>query len=141
MRDALVGGALAGVGFTGLKLFAGQLLQSVSHNRFLAASSILLGLLVWMNLVARLTLVAAALSATLAADRGLLPASEPAGRAAPVDTAGSAPEGAPARPADAAASRRAARLLLAAGFVLGVAGARLARRAVPERRQGDRGHD
>jgi len=145
---ALVGGALAGVGFTGLKLFASQLLQSVSHNRFLASASILLGLLVWMNLVARLTLVAAALSATLTADRGLLPALEPGNPAAAVlahsahpgaagsatsaaSAASSAPEPPPEPQADAAASRRAARLLLAAGFVLGVAGARLARRVVP----------
>jgi membrane protein len=159
LRDALVGGALAAVGFAGLKLFASQLLQSVSHNRFLAASSILLGLLVWMNLVARLTLVAAALSATLTADRGLLPvlerggpagivlapapgsaaASGSAGSAAASDRAASsalpdpgrstAVDAMAARQADAAASRRAARLLLAAGFVAGVAGARLTHRA------------
>ena len=65
-------GPRAAVGFTLLKFFASELLQSVSRNRFLASFGLIVGLLVWMNLLARLLLVAAAWSATVAADRGHL---------------------------------------------------------------------
>ena len=65
---ALVGGIGLGV----LKLFAGLLLNIADNNKFLATAGVLLGLLVWLNLVSRLTLVAAALAATMAIDRGHL---------------------------------------------------------------------
>src|SRR4051794_26583680 len=66
LRDAAIGGLLASLGFTVLKRFGSELLQAATRNRFLAAFGVLVGLLVWMNLVARVTLVAAALSATVA---------------------------------------------------------------------------
>ena len=61
-----------GIGLGILKLFAGVLLGFSGHNKFLAAAGVLLGLLIWLNLVSRLTLVAAAWGATMALDRGHL---------------------------------------------------------------------
>jgi membrane protein len=117
VRDLAGGAVLGAIGFSLLKLFGTELVRLTSHNRFLAASSLLVGLLVWMNLVARLLLVAAAWSATVAADRGHLPT--PAG-AAPVGAAAGDPSGPPPAPKahPAPRARRAARLLLA-GFLAG----------------------
>ena len=53
---ALFGGIALGV----LKLLSGFLLNGASNNKFLATAGVLIGLLVWLNLVSRLTLVAAA---------------------------------------------------------------------------------
>jgi len=61
-----------GIGLGILKLFAGVLLGFSGNNKFLAAAGVLLGLLIWLNLVSRLTLVAAAWGATMALDRGHL---------------------------------------------------------------------
>jgi membrane protein len=61
-----------GIGLGILKLFAGVLLNAAGNNKFLATAGVLLGLLVWLNLVSRLTLVAAAWGATMALDRGHL---------------------------------------------------------------------
>lgn len=111
LRDFAAGGLFASVGFTVLKLFGSVLLRAASHNRFLAAFGVVVGLLVWMDLVARLTLVAAAWVATVAGDRGHLTATESSGAPqAPVPPAGS-DDGA----------RRIARTLLATGFVAGAA--------------------
>ena len=72
--DLLSGALVGALGLAVLKLSGGVLLRtSGSVNRFLAASSIVVGLLVWMNLVGRLILLAAAWAATTAADRGRLP--------------------------------------------------------------------
>jgi membrane protein len=135
VRDVATGGAVGGVGFTVLKLFATELLTVMAHNRFLAASGIIVGLLVWMNLVARLLLVAAAWSATVASDRGHLRTPDPAALAAsstppPTPADLSSPEQPAAAGAD---SRRAARTLLVAGFLAGAFTARLAARG-PRRR-------
>lgn len=66
LRDAaLFGGVALGV----LKQFAGVLLNGASHNKFLATAGLLLGLLIWLNLVSRVTLVAASWGATVALDR------------------------------------------------------------------------
>ncbi|HYY09393.1 MAG TPA: YihY/virulence factor BrkB family protein [Kineosporiaceae bacterium] len=110
LRDAATGGLVASVGFTVLKLSGSLLLQAATRNRFLAAFGVVIGLLFWMNLVARVTLVGAAWSATVATDRGHL------GDASP----GPAPVTVPVVPA-ADEARRAARTLLAAGFVAGAA--------------------
>lgn len=68
----LLQGALAGaVGFGVLKLFAGQLLGNVGgNNPVLASSAVLAGLALWLNLNARILLVAAAWSAESAVDAG-----------------------------------------------------------------------
>jgi membrane protein len=121
-RDAAVGGVAASVAFTVLKLFGSVLLQFAARNRFLAAFGVLITLLVWMNLVARVTLVAAALSATVAADHGRLATPDPA------TLVGVRPADPVARehvhPEPDPAARRAARTLLLAGFVAGAAAGR-----------------
>jgi membrane protein len=65
---ALVGAVSLGL----LKLTGGVLLRHLSANRALAAFGVLVGLLLWMNLAARLTLLAAAWAATAACDSGHL---------------------------------------------------------------------
>ena len=131
LRDAAVGGFVASVAFTALKLFGSVLLQVALRNRFLAAFGVLVALLVWMNLVARVTLIAAALSATVAADRGHLTTPDPAtlaGVPQPEPDA-AAKDRAVAQehvhpdpdPAPDPQARRAARTLLLAGFVAGAA--------------------
>jgi len=126
LRDVAVGGFAASLGFTVLKLFGNVLLQFATRNRFLAAFGVIVTLLVWMNLVARVTLVGAALSATVAADRGHLATPDPAALTAAAG-AESALQETVARehvhPVADPAARRAARALLVAGFVVGAAAA------------------
>jgi membrane protein len=122
---ALVGGLGLGV----LKLFAGLLLNLADNNKFLATAGVLLGLLVWLNLISRLTLIAAALGATMAIDRGHLvepgsdsPSSVPA---MPLSRPAVRSDGGPASavPFTPVVSPRAAdRVSVAAGAVIGVAG-------------------
>jgi membrane protein len=120
LRDAAVGGLAASVGFTVLKLSASVLLQVAVRNRFLAAFGLVVGLLVWMNLVARVTLVAGALSATVAADRGHLALPDPAVPAGVRGAAREVTDTAAGEGADPASeAHRAARILLGAGFVAG----------------------
>jgi membrane protein len=69
-QGALAGGVALGL----LKVFGGVLLDHLPARRFLAAFAVVVGLLVWMNLVGRLTLLAASWSATRAAEVGELPA-------------------------------------------------------------------
>jgi membrane protein len=71
--DVFTGALAGGVAFGLLKLLGGLLLRLASQNRFLAAFSIVVGLLIWMNLAARLGLLASAWAATTAEDRGHLP--------------------------------------------------------------------
>jgi membrane protein len=122
--DAVTGAVIASVGFTLLKIFASELLRTISHNRFLASFGVIVGLLVWMNLVARLLLVAAAWSAVVAQDRGHLHTPDPV---APLEVP--APdEPAPSTP-EAPRSGGGGPFLLVAGFVAGVlAGGVLRRR-------------
>lgn len=58
-QGALVGG----VGFSLLKLSASTLLPRMTANPLFASIAIVVGLLIWLNLIARLTLVAAAWAA------------------------------------------------------------------------------
>ena len=129
--DDIFTGALAGgAGIGLLKLGGSYLLRLTSSgNRFAAAASIVVGLLLWMNLASRLTLLAAAWAATTAADRGHLPASPVAG--APVAgalVAGAPPEGVTATPPRPVftpiySARAADRVTLLAGAVLGATAA------------------
>jgi membrane protein len=149
--DDLFTAALAGgVGLGLLKVFGGVLLRFASHNRFLAASAVLVGLLVWMNLMARVALLCAAWAATTAHDHGHIvlpeqdqPARQPADRVAaePVPRPRSAPAGVAPWPLVAPPGmpdygvRAADRTSLAAGAVLGVTaaiGARVLGRSVKE---------
>jgi membrane protein len=121
----LFSGALVGaVGLFLLEQAGGLVLHSASRNQFLAASSLVVGLLVLFNLVARLTLVAAAWAATNGDDRGTLPAlvgaedDSPENNRVPlaVKTNDELPE------APGYGQRSADRVTIAAGVVLGVAG-------------------
>lgn len=123
-RGAIVGAVGLGV----LKLLGGQLLGSVGgNNPVIAAAGVVGGLLVWLNLVARVTLVAASWAATESADSGSLQVAGP-----------QAPDHAvPLGPRDLMApsfgTRAADRTTLLAGAVLGglvVTSARVAAGAV-----------
>ncbi len=83
VRDLLVGAVLGGIGLEVLKLSSGLLVGS-GGNSFLAAAGAVVVLLVAMNLIARLTLVAASVSAIVAVDRGHLVLVGEAARAADV---------------------------------------------------------
>ncbi|MGZ4625733.1 MAG: YihY/virulence factor BrkB family protein [Kineosporiaceae bacterium] len=140
VRDVVGGGVLAGVGFAGMKLFASELLRTVSHNRFLATFGVVVGLLVWMNIAARLILVAAAWSATVAHDRGHLRTPDPAQPVvgvAPAPPALTAPGGGDVTHPSPGAGRPS-RALLLVGFVAGALAERLVR-AARRRRRRDRG--
>ena len=62
-RDLSQGAVVGGVGFSLLKLSASALLPRVTANPLFASIAIVVGLLFWLNLIARLTLVAAAWAA------------------------------------------------------------------------------
>ena len=142
VADLAPAAVIAAVAFTLLKLFAGELFQGVTRNRFLATYGLIVGLLVWMNLVARVTLVAAALAATIATDRGHLTDARPGrarGRRALRPGCVRSPFRWPRsrrrgrrraragrmQPAPDPQARRAARVLLLAGFVAGAATGRV----------------
>ncbi|HET9657350.1 MAG TPA: YihY/virulence factor BrkB family protein, partial [Kineosporiaceae bacterium] len=83
VADLPGGAVLGGIGMQALKYAGGLLVHRISRNPVLASSVVLVGLLVWMNLAARLTLLVAGWSATTAADRGHLDAApRPAGGSA-----------------------------------------------------------
>jgi membrane protein len=132
--DVFTGALAGGVGIGLLKLGGSYLLGLLStENRFAAAASIVVGLLIWMNVASRLTLLAAAWAATATADRGHLVAEPQAGaadeRLRPASVASAAACGGPARPAlvPTYSARAADRTTLAAGAVLGITAAVVAR--------------
>lgn len=62
-RDLLPGSLVGGVGFGLLKLSAATLLPRATDNPLFASIAIVVGLLFWLNLIARLTLISAAWAA------------------------------------------------------------------------------
>jgi membrane protein len=62
-RDLSQGALLGGVGFSLLKLSAAVLLPRLTANPLFASFAVVVGLLIWNNLIARLTLIAAAWAA------------------------------------------------------------------------------
>ena len=62
-RDLSQGALVGGIGFSLLKLSATTLLPRVTANPLFASIAIVIGLLFWLNLIARLTLIAAAWAA------------------------------------------------------------------------------
>jgi membrane protein len=62
-RNVFQGALVGGVGFSLLKLSATTLLPRLTANPLFASIAIVIGLLVWLNLIARLTLIAAAWAA------------------------------------------------------------------------------
>ncbi len=112
-QGALVGG----VGFSLLKLSASTLLPRVTANPLFASIAIVIGLLFWLNLIARLTLISAAWAAGDVDDIGVPGEHAPGGRpeaVAPPQASGAARESLPAFGA-----RSGDRVTLAAGAVLG----------------------
>ena len=115
--DVRTGAFVGAVGLGLLKLFGGVLLNRFSgSNPLLATSALLIGLLVWMNLVSRVMLLAAAWVAT----ENRVERTRAAARAAGA-VAGGAPQVPSGRERAPAPGRRAEdRVTLAAGAVLGV---------------------
>ena len=62
-RDLAQGALVGGVGFSLLKVSATTLLPRVTANPLFASIAIVIGLLFWLNLIARLTLISAAWAA------------------------------------------------------------------------------
>ena len=62
-RDLSRGALLGGVGFSLLKLSAAALLPRITDNPLFSSIAIVVGLLFWLNLIARLTLISAAWAA------------------------------------------------------------------------------
>ena len=62
-RDLFQGALLGGVGFSLLKISAAVLMPRLSGNPFFASFAIVVGLLIWLNLIARLILISAAWAA------------------------------------------------------------------------------
>ena len=62
-RDLVQGALLGGVGFTVLKLLGARLVSGTVNNPLFASIALVVGLLVWLNLIARLTLISAAWAA------------------------------------------------------------------------------
>lgn len=117
-RDLRSGALFGAVGLGLLKLFGGLLLGGAGgSNPLLATAGVIIGLLVWMNLVSRLMLVAAAWAATHAAKVGSVDLPTVSLTKAPVNEV-------PIGPRDPAApsfgQRAADRTSLAAGAVIGV---------------------
>ncbi|GAB2686195.1 YihY/virulence factor BrkB family protein [Thalassiella azotivora] len=141
--DALRSGALVGaVGIGVLKLFGGLLLGATGgSNPLLAGSAVLAGLLLWMNIMSRVVLLAAAWAAThRRPEPEPLPASAVGEPAAPRATA--AGPRAPLTPSFG--QRSADRTTLAAGAVLGaiaLTGARAVAGAARTVRDGLRSSD
>ena len=128
-RDLYQGALVGGVGFSLLKLSAATLLPRVTDNPLFASIAIVVGLLFWLNLIARLTLISAAWAAN---DVDEIHGDELPALAHGPD-AGSVPGTTAARggPRPTIGTRAGDRATLAAGAVLGaaamVAGRALAR--------------
>jgi membrane protein len=115
-RDLVQGALVGGVGFTVLKLLGARLVSGTMSNPLFASIALVVGLLLWLNLIARLTLLSAAWAANdvgSARDAAGLPMG-PSTPAIPVARPGSLPT---------FGARAADRTTLAAGAVLGATGA------------------
>lgn len=121
VRDAALVGAVV---LTLLKYFGGLLIARATSNPLLGAVVVAVGLLFWLNLMSRVTLLSAAWAAN---DAGVVTPGALPSRGAAVERAYVAP--APATPyaagpgARATRSRAVDRVSLAAGAVLGALGA------------------
>jgi membrane protein len=127
LDDMFTAALAGGVGMGLLKLGGGILLRLMSSgNRFAAAASLVVGVLIWMNLAARLALLAAAWAATTAADNGHLVLERPRADGATVEPPAGSPVAPPApRPVftPTYGPRAADRTTLVAGALLGATAA------------------
>lgn len=78
-RALLEGTILAAVGTSVLQIFSTELLASAGRNPLLAPFAIIIGLLIWFNLVSQVYLVSAAWSAVREEDLKTAPSATPAG--------------------------------------------------------------
>nr|WP_307038279.1 YihY/virulence factor BrkB family protein [Arthrobacter sp. B3I4] len=78
-RALLEGTILAAAGTTVLQIFSTQLLASAGRNPILAPFAIIIGLLIWFNLVSQVYLVSAAWSAVREGDLSAAPAAKTTG--------------------------------------------------------------
>ena len=123
-RDLSQGALVGGVGFTVLKLSAATLLPRLTSNPLFASFAVVVGLLVWINLIAQLTLISAAWAANdIDRIRGGVGAPATA-RSEPADTDGVlATTHAADRSSPTFGARSTDRTTLGAGVVLGAAAA------------------
>ncbi|WP_298801436.1 YihY/virulence factor BrkB family protein [uncultured Pseudokineococcus sp.] len=128
VRDVRQGAVVGGVALALITTIGGALLQLVGGNNPVVAASATLGaILVWLNLLSRVTLVAAAWAATTAEDAGsvrLERREDARGAQAPREDL-DVPAGPRPRAAVAFDQRTTDRTTLAAGALLGVVGAGL----------------
>ncbi|HET7399825.1 MAG TPA: YihY/virulence factor BrkB family protein [Intrasporangium sp.] len=123
--DVRNGAVLGAAALTLLKFFGGQLIARATSNPLLGAVAVAVGLLFWLNLMARVVLFCAAWAAN-DVDRvagvgeagAPAPATVPAPAHSGADPAGAAPPGAAPHTGEV---RRADRLALATGALLGAA--------------------
>jgi membrane protein len=122
-RDLSQGALLGGVGLSALKISAATLLPRLTANPLFASFAIVVGLLVWLNLIARLILISAAWAANdLEAIYGAQPepqiqAPSPFRQSLATGGASVVPEGS----GPTFGSRAVDRTTLASGVVLGAA--------------------
>lgn len=135
-RGLFQGALMGGVGLTVMKIFAGQLLSHATSNPLLASLGIVVGLLFWLNLMSRITLLSSAWAANDLDARAERERAREPGREARERARASGRHTGAAR--GAARTRATDRASLAAGVVLGagtaVAVSTLGRAAVPWRR-------
>lgn len=118
-RDLLSGAVVGGIGLSLLKASGGLLLGGASSNPLAASAGIVLGLLLWLSLVSRLTLLAAAWAATTASDRGSLVGGQVRTPTPAPPPVASMPHGPREATLPTFGQRSADRTTLAAGAVLG----------------------
>lgn len=136
LRQLRSGAIFGGIGLGVLKLVGGLLLGGESDNPVLKSAAVVVGLLIWMNLVGRLTLLAAAWAATVVDDDAqgagaASPAAASGPTAGPVAGTGrrsaATSRDVPIGPRESTlpsfGQRSQDRTLLAAGLVLGAVGA------------------
>jgi hypothetical protein len=106
-RSLLEGTVLAAVGTTVLQIFSTQLLASAGKNPILAPFAIIIGLLIWFNLVSQVYLIAAAWAAIREEDLKAEPATKTTGWGSRQVQPGKTPvEASPRRRSTAAGFRR-----------------------------------
>jgi len=125
-RDLLQGALVGGVGLSVLKLTAATLLPRLTANPLFASITIVVGLLIWLNLIARLVLISAAWAANDVYARGEgMPVGSPSpgGRPGTVSEVTAGPSSGAARDPSlpTLGARSTDRATLGAGVVLGAA--------------------
>lgn len=105
-RSLLEGTILAAVGTSILQIFSAELLASAGRNPILAPFAIIIGLLIWFNLVSQVYLVSAAWSAVREEDLKSAPSAKTAGWGARQVQPGKTPAEPRARRRPAASFRR-----------------------------------